>query len=48
MRISFVASLIFMDVSILSDDLDGNNDDLAVFSRESGWQNGYGYFDGKL
>ena len=31
MRISFVASLIFMDVSILSDDLDGNSDDLAVF-----------------
>ena len=30
-RISFVVSLIFMDVSILSDDLDGNSDDLAVF-----------------
>jgi hypothetical protein len=28
--------------------LDGNSDDLAVFSGESGWQNGYGYFDGKF
>lgn len=48
MRISYIVSFIFMDVSILSDDLDGNSDDLAVFSGESGWQNGYGYFDGKF
>ena len=48
LRISYVVSLIFMDVSISSDDLDGNSDDLAVFSGGPGWQNGYGYFDGKF